>query len=178
MREFGAGSGSVSGSGDGNTVSASGTVVWIVGLPSSGKSTLAARVAEALGLAVVLDGDEVRHALRPVPGYSEGERDAFYETLARLGALIARQGHVVLVAATAHRRAFRERARELAPRFVEVFVDTPLDECRRRDTKGLYARGEHQLPGVGVPFEPPEAPDLRVRPNDTNAVQQILALIT
>ncbi|MDP1827665.1 MAG: adenylyl-sulfate kinase [Archangium sp.] len=156
----------------------SGTVVWITGLPSSGKSTLAALVAAAHGSAVVLDGDEVRAALRPVPGYGEAERDAFYETLARLAALLARQGHVVLVAATAHRRAFRDRARELAPRFVEVFVDTPLAECRRRDPKGLYARAEHQLPGLGVTFEPPESPDVRVLPDDPGAVQRILACLT
>lgn len=147
----------------------SGVVVWFTGLPSSGKTTLAAKVAAALQQrhsVVLLDGDDVRAALRPEPGYSEEERDAFYETLARLAALIAEQGQVVLVPATAHLRFFRERARTLAPAFLEVFVDTPLEECVRRDSKGLYALGGPEVPGVGVPFEPPESAEVVVRPGD------------
>jgi adenylylsulfate kinase len=146
-----------------------GVVVWFTGLPSSGKSTLAAKVAQALSgraSVITLDGDEVRAALRPAPGYAEAERDAFYESLARLAALAARQGHVVLVSATANRRAFRERARALAPAFLEVFVDTPSDECRKRDAKGLYARGEAQLPGVGVVYEPPLSAEVVATPAD------------
>jgi adenylylsulfate kinase len=142
-----------------------GLVVWLTGLPSSGKSTVARRTAALLRPELpvaVLDGDEVRAALRPQPGYDDAGRDAFYETLAR-------QGLVVLVPATAHRRAFRDRARDLAPDFLEVLVDTPLEECRRRDAKGLYARaaeGTTALPGIGVAFEPPPHPDLVVRPAD------------
>lgn len=144
----------------------SGVVVWFTGLPSSGKSTLARKVAARLDRPVLLDGDEVRACLRPEVGYSDVERDAFYESLARLAALIASQDHVVLVPATANLNFFRLRARALAPRFVEVFVDTPLDECRRRDAKGLYARGEAQLPGTGVVFEVPTSPDVVIRPGD------------
>ena len=145
-----------------------GVVVWFTGLPSSGKSTLAERVRAALAsggrTAVRLDGDEVRQALVPTPGHWPSERDAFYETLARLAALLARQGVVTLVAATAHRRAHRERARALAPRFLEVYVTTPREECERRDAKGLYALARAGkaplLPGVGVEYEPPAAPDV------------------
>ena len=112
----------------------SGVVVWFTGLPSSGKTTLAGRVARALAAAgrahCVLDGDAVRAALVPPPGYDAASRAAFYATLARLAALLARQGLVVLVPATAHRRAFRDDARALAPRFVEVFVSTDVDTCR------------------------------------------------
>ncbi|HEY6106413.1 MAG TPA: adenylyl-sulfate kinase, partial [Anaeromyxobacteraceae bacterium] len=86
---------------------AGGAVVWLTGLPASGKSTLAARLRErleALGrMAVVLDGDAVREALVPRPGYSAEEREAFYQTLASLAGLLARQGLSVLVAATAPR---------------------------------------------------------------------------
>jgi adenylylsulfate kinase len=149
-----------------------GIVVWLTGLPASGKSTLARAVAAQLAprAAVILDGDDVRAALHPSPGYDDESRAAFYETLAGVAALIARQGHVVLVPATAHRRAYRARARELAPRFLEVHVATPLAECRRRDPKGLYAHATPGLPGAGTPFETPEAPDLVVAGSDDAAV--------
>ena len=146
----------------------SGAVVWVLGLPSSGKSTLAARIAARLRAAdlqtALLDGDQVRAALDPRPGYDPESRSRFYGTLARLGALLAKQGLVAVIAATAHRRAFRERARALAPRFVEVFVDVPVDVCAARDTKGLYAAARRgalsDLPGVGSGFERPEHPDV------------------
>jgi len=145
-----------------------GAVAWITGLPSAGKSTLARRLRERLAEAgrpaLLLDGDEVREALVPAPGHLPAERDAFYETLARLAALAARQGLVAVVAATAHRRAHRERARGLAPRFVEVWVRTPPEECERRDARGLWAlhrAGKAPLlPGPGVPYEEPEAPEV------------------
>ena len=72
----------------------------------------------------------------------------------------------MLVPATANRRVFRERARALAPAFLEVFVDTPPDECRRRDAKGLYARGEARVPGAGVAYEPPMSAEVVVTPAD------------
>jgi len=147
-----------------------GVVTWFTGLPSSGKSTLAAEVAGELRLrgidAVVLDSDELRAAMVPPLGYDDASRDGLYATLANLAAMIARQGHVVLVPATAHRRAYREAARALAPLYLEVFVDTPLEECARRDTKGLYAAGTAQAPGVGVAYEPPVSPDVRVVMSD------------
>ncbi|HSM93232.1 MAG TPA: adenylyl-sulfate kinase [Anaeromyxobacteraceae bacterium] len=145
-----------------------GAVVWITGLPSSGKSTLARRIQARLrdaGLAAaVLDGDQVRAALDPRPGYDPESRSRFYGALARLAALLAKQGIVAIVAATAHRRAFRERARALAPRFLEVFVDVPLEACAARDAKGLYAAAQRgavtELPGVGAGFERPLDPDV------------------
>jgi adenylylsulfate kinase len=163
----------------------SGVVAWITGLPSAGKSTLARRVAErcrAAGLpCALLDGDEVRAALVPPPGYDDEARDRFYGTLARLAALLAGQGLVVVVAATAHRRAWRERARHGAPRFVEVLVATPLDACAARDAKGLYARaragGATALPGAGAEYEPPLAPDVvAAGGEDEAAAAQVAAL--
>lgn len=145
-----------------------GTVVWVSGLPSAGKSTfaehaLASFKAQAVG-ACLLDGDAVRACLVPKLGFLPEDRAHFYETLANLSALLARQGLVVLVAATAHARAFRERARAVAPAFVEVWVDTPLEECARRDTKGLYAAARsgaaHDVPGANETYEPPLAPDV------------------
>ena len=145
-----------------------GAVAWFTGLPSAGKTTLArrvqARLAGAGRAAVLLDGDEVRRALVPAPGYGEAERDRFYETLARLAALLAGQGLVVLVAATAHRRAHRERARALCSRFVEVWVAAPAGVCEARDAKGLWAAARAgaapDLPGPGVAYEPPARPEV------------------
>lgn len=141
-----------------------GVVVWFTGLPSAGKSTLAQavrqRLCEAGRPCVLLDGDDVRAALVPTPGHDEAGRAAFYGTLA----LLAHQGLVVLVAATAHRRSYREEARRLAPRFVEVYLDVPTTTCQARDAKGLYARAAagdvSQLPGAGAAYEPPEAPEM------------------
>lgn len=164
-----------------------GVVVWFVGLPASGKTTLARSVAAALVArdgerAVLLDGDEVRAVLRPAPRYDAGARDAFYATLASLAALLGQQGHVVLVAATAHLRRYRDAARALSPRFLEVLLDTSAQECARRDPKGLYARAQADpatstLPGVGVAFERPERPELVARPGDPDAAAHVLAAI-
>jgi adenylylsulfate kinase len=144
-----------------------GLVVWVTGAPSAGKSTLARRLLEDLRAsdiaACLLDGDDVRACLVPEVGYTPSERDAFYFTLANVAAMLARQSLVVLVAATAQCREFRARARELAPAFLEVWVDTPPDECARRDTKGLYAASRagalRDVPGANVAYEAPLNPD-------------------
>lgn len=136
------------------------TVVWFTGLPASGKTTLAEGVRDRLG-GVLLDSDVLREVLE-TDDYAD--RDAFYRRLGTLAAMLARQGHLVLVAATAPRRVHRATARALAPRFVEVHVATPRDECERRDPKQLYAAARAGraplLPGVGVPYEAPLAPDV------------------
>jgi len=161
-----------------------GVVVWITGLPSAGKSTFAERLRVALRAleldACVLDGDAVRDCLVPAPGYSADERADFYETLARLAALLAKQEMIVLVPATAHRRAFRQRARALAPRFLEVWVATPLADCQVRDTKGLYAGSRSgqalNVPGVDEEYEPPSNADVVARGGtDAEAVAEVVA---
>ncbi len=149
-------------------VQAAGAVVWLTGLPSSGKSTLARALrAELAGrghAASVLDGDEVRAALFPKLGYGDADRDAFYATLAHLAAIFAEQGLIAIVAATAHRARYRAEAKKLAPRFVEVLVDASEEACKARDAKGLYAevaRGDAaSLPGADLAYERPEAPDV------------------
>jgi adenylylsulfate kinase len=166
-----------------------GVVVWLTGLPASGKTTLARRIGGSLrerGVAsCLLDSDAVRgalvHSKRPL-GYDEADRRAFYETLARLAALLASQGLCVLVAATAHRRLYRAIARQLAPRFFEVHVATPLSDCERRDPKGLYraARADEasRLPGVGARYEPPVSPDAVAQGGeDSAAMGQIVELV-
>jgi adenylyl-sulfate kinase len=136
----------------------SGFTVWFTGLPSSGKSTLAAAVAQRLrtrGLSVeVLDGDEVRARLGGRLGFSKEDRD----------------GVVAIAAAISPYRAVRDEARAEIGRFVEVFVDCPLNVCMRRDVKGLYQKalaGEiPQFTGVSDPYEPPLAPEVVVRTHE------------
>jgi adenylylsulfate kinase len=164
----------------------SGVVVWITGRPSAGKSLFASRVRalfEAASVACcVLDGDEVRRAIVPPHGYDDASRDDFYLTLANLAALLASQGLVVIVPATAHLRLFRDRARALAPRFIEVWIDVSEEECARRDAKGLYAKvraGEAlSLPGADAVYEPPRAPDVVARGGeDREAAARVLSAV-
>jgi adenylylsulfate kinase len=165
----------------------SGPIAWITGLPGSGKSTFARlleiRLRQAARPAVILDSDEVRGTLVPPPDYSPAGRDAFYDTLARLAALLAKQGFPVIVAATANRRAFRERARHAVERFIEVYVATSAGECARRDPKGLYAAArsaqENTLPGAGEPYEIPESPDAIARDGeDEEALDRVVTLLS
>jgi len=145
-----------------------GGIIAITGRPQSGKSTLARAVVRRLRArgvaALALDGDAVRGALVPPPGYGEAEREAFYATLANLAGLLAAQGAWVAVAATQPFRRHREQLRARAPRSLEVFVDATREECEARDSKGLYARFREglapALPGAGVPYEAPERPDV------------------
>ena len=163
-----------------------GAVVYVTGLPAAGKSTLARALTVRLAAqgrpAVLLDGDAVRAALTPRPGYDAAGRAAFYRTLGDLSLLLAGQGLVAVVAATAHRRAFRDRVRAACPRFVEVLVDTPAEVCAARDPRQLWARaraGEApELPGAGLPYEPPLAPEVVARGGeDADAVEAVLAAL-
>jgi adenylylsulfate kinase len=162
-----------------------GAVVWVTGLPGSGKTTLARAIARALRLrdieTALLDGDELRIALGE-SGHDAAARDAFYVRLAGLAVRTARRGTIAIVAATANRRAHRDAARAAAPRFVEVHVATPMPACEERDPKGLYAAARAgrapSMPGVGVPYEPPLAPEVVAEDGfDAAAVARVLAML-
>ena len=157
-----------------------GAVVWFTGLPASGKSTLAravaARLREARREPVVLDGDDVRAALVPSPGHDPSARDGFYRTLGGLAGMLAQDGLIVLVAATAHQRAWRAHARGLAPRFVEVYLATPLGECRRRDHDLGLLRRLVRHRGARQPGRRRRVQALGVAPGgDARAIDAILA---
>jgi len=164
----------------------SGSLVWITGLPSAGKSVFG-RAAQAelytRGVAsCLLDGDEVRNALVPKHGYDAESREQFYATLGNLAVMLVQQSLVVLVAATAHRRVYRDAARARVECFLEVWIDTPLDEVRRRDTKGLYAGfsegSQRAVPGEDLAYEPPLAPDVVAHGGaDPDALTRVLALL-
>lgn len=144
-----------------NTTNRPGFVIWLTGRPAAGKTTLAREMRQLLaeqGIhTVILDSDELRKIVTPRPEYSEEERNWFYEVVALLAAWLARNGVNVLIAATAHRRLYRDQARVLIQRFAEVYIDCPVAMCRQRDRKGLYTQVAANLPGVGVPYEAPLA---------------------
>ncbi|MDX1664701.1 MAG: adenylyl-sulfate kinase, partial [Candidatus Promineifilaceae bacterium] len=147
-----------------------GFVIWLTGLPASGKTTVAralqAELARRGEEALLVDSDVLRGALTPEPVYTEAERERFYRVLVYVARWLAARGISTLIAATAHRRSYRDLARAAVPRFAEVFVATRLAVCQQRDPKGIYrlaARGEaHSVPGVGVPFEAPAAPEATI----------------
>jgi adenylylsulfate kinase len=147
-----------------------GFAIWLTGLPSSGKSTLAyalSRLLAGRGIETqVLDSDVLRHRLTPNPTYSSEERDWFYDVVIFLAELLAKNRVNVLIAATASRRAYRRAARERIVRFAEVHVDCAPQVCRMRDPKGLWERADRgeitTLPGAGAPYEPPGSPEVHV----------------
>ncbi len=145
-----------------------GFVWWFTGRPASGKTTLATRVQHTLAERGIhtqlLDSDELRKVLTPQPIYSERERDWFYATLRYIATMLAQNGVNVLIAATATKRCYRDLTS--LSHFAEIYVDTNVEICARRDPKGLYARSAvgdvATLPGVGVAYEPPLGPAVRV----------------
>lgn len=167
-------------------VGAPGFAVWLTGLPSSGKTTLARVLSRLLAgrslPTLVLDSDELRQQLTPKPTYSPEERDWFYGVVAWLAALLAENGMNVLIAATAPRRDYRQAARRRIVRFAEVYVECSPAVCRKRDPKGLWRRAaEGQiegLPGADAPYEPPLSPEARVdtaRTTPEEAAGRVLA---
>jgi adenylyl-sulfate kinase len=155
---------------------ARGFTLWLTGLSGAGKSTLAAAVSKELrdrGIPVeVLDGDEVRQNLSKGLGFSREDRDTNIRRIGYVAKLLARNGIAVITAAISPYRAIRDEVREEIGAFVEVYVKASLDQCIRRDTKGLYRRalaGEiPQFTGVSDPYEEPLSPELVI---DTESEQ-------
>lgn len=148
-----------------------GFALWITGLPASGKSTLAGALARALSARgtppAVLESDLLRRVLTPRPRYDEEERAFFYGAMVYIGRLLTEHGVSVIFDATANRRAYRDRARKEIPRFLEIYVDTPLAVCVARDPKGIYRKAQEgaavAVPGVQAVYEPPLRPEVVVK---------------
>jgi bifunctional enzyme CysN/CysC len=161
-----------------------GATVWFTGLSGSGKSSIAVEVEQTLVAggrpAYLLDGDNVRHGLNADLGFSAGDRTENIRRVGEVARLLADAGVVALVPVISPYRLDRERARRIHEavglRFLEVFVDTPLEVCEARDPKGLYAKARSgQLPGftgIDDPYEEPEHPDLRLTPADGDPAAQ------
>jgi bifunctional enzyme CysN/CysC len=148
-------------------------VVWLTGLPGAGKTT-AARALERelfeLGCStMLLDGDQLRHGLTGDLGFAAEDRRENVRRVGEVARLFFEQGSIVLCSLVSPFRRDRDRVRSILPEgaFIEVHVECGLDECRRRDPKGLYARADRgdlpELTGVSSPYEAPERPELVVR---------------
>src|SRR5204863_7223494 len=151
-----------------------GATVWFTGLPSSGKSTIAAALEERLAAlgqpAYLLDGDNLRHGLCGDLGFDREARAENVRRAAEVARLFADAGTISLVSLISPYASDRMLVRQLHEAdglpFVEVWVDTPLEECERRDVKGLYARARRGeitgMTGIDDPYEPPDTPDVRL----------------
>ena len=147
-------------------------VLWFTGLPGSGKTTTARAMERRLFAegfqTMLLDGDQVRHGLNGDLGFKPEDRAENIRRVGEVAALFFRQGCITLCTFVSPFKADRDRARALIPegRFIEVFVDTPLEECQRRDPKGLYARAKRgeisDMTGISSPYEAPDDPEIRV----------------
>ena len=165
-----------------------GATVWLTGLPSAGKTTIAYELASRLraeGHRVeVLDGDEIREFISAGLGFSREDRHTNVQRIGFVAELLARNGVKALVPVIApytdSRDAVRKRHEENGTPYLEIHVATPVDVCSERDVKGLYAKqaaGELSgLTGVDDPYEEPEAPDLRIEAQN-QTVQESAAAV-
>lgn len=165
-----------------------GATLWFTGLSGSGKSTVATAVESALvqagRSAYRLDGDNLRHGLNADLGFSTEDRDENVRRVGEVAALFADAGTVALVALVSPFREARELVRAAHARaglpFCEIWVNTSLEECQRRDPKGLYqrsARGEVTgMTGLASPYEAPRQPELQL-PLDRLALPEAVSLV-
>jgi bifunctional enzyme CysN/CysC len=164
--------------------------LWFTGLSGSGKSTIANLLEKHLHAdgkhTYILDGDNVRHGLNRDLGFTEADRVENIRRVAEVAKLLVDAGLIVIVAFISPFRAERQLARSLFDpgEFLEVYVDTPLEECERRDVKGLYAkarRGElKNFTGIDSDYEPPHSPEIHLRTVGTrpeSCVDQIVHLL-
>ena len=161
-------------------------LLWFTGLSGSGKSTIAdAMEAECLRLgihAVSLDGDAMRMRLSADLGFTEADRDEHLRRVGEVANLMLDAGLVVLAAFVSPLKSQRLRIRELVGenRFMEIYVNTPLEVCEQRDIKGLYKKARAgeivHFTGISAPYEAPEFPDVTLDTSGMNVDQAIEAL--
>lgn len=158
-------------------------VLWLTGLSGSGKSTIALRVMDILekrGMRVEhLDGDTIRDIF-PQTGFSRDERNAHVRRVGYLASRLEKNGVIVVASLISPYQESRDFVRGLCANFVEVYVATPLEECERRDVKGLYAKARQgelkNFTGISDPYEPPRNPELVIDTSETS-VEEAAALV-
>ena len=154
-------------------------VIWFTGLSGSGKSTIAncleRKLLERGCRTTLLDGDNVRHGLNRDLGFSEADRVENIRRVGEVAKLMTNAGLIVITAFISPFTAERDLARSILPpgEFIEVFVDTPLDVCEKRDPKGLYGRARAgEIPnftGITSPYQAPEFPEIRLETTRSSA---------
>jgi bifunctional enzyme CysN/CysC len=164
-----------------------GYILWMTGLSSAGKTTIATELERELfnlgRQAYVLDGDNIRHGLGADLGFSPKDRTENIRRVSQVAKLFADAGIICITAFISPYRADRELARQIMPegRFIEVYVNAPLEVCEKRDPKGLYAKARAKqikdFTGISAPYEPPLRPDIELRTDQVSAnecVAQVL----
>lgn len=162
-------------------------VLWLTGLSGSGKSTIANLVERALWSegkhTYILDGDNIRHGLSNDLGFTAEDRIENIRRVSEVSRLMTDAGMIIIVSLISPYQGERERARRtVGDEFVEVFIDTPLEECERRDPKGLYKRaraGEIRgMTGVDSPYEAPNNPEIHVRTMERTPEESALFIVS
>ena len=160
-------------------------VIWLTGLPASGKTTLARHIYRYLvgkGYRVEwLDSDDLRRVLTPNPKYSEEERDWFYDVLVWIASLLYRNGVTVIISATGNKRRYRDKLREMVENFIEIYLKCDLEVCIRRDYKGIYEKAfkglSDTVPGIGSKYEAPLKPELVVETDKYGVEESVKRII-
>ena len=167
-------------------------VIWVTGMPGSGKSTLSTALKERVPDVVVLRMDDLRRIVTPEPDYSDRERELVYRTIVYTAQTLYELGHNVIIDATGNRRSWRELARQLVPDFIEIYVKCSVKVCIEREKtrterygapKDIYDKGGKgaPVPGVSVPYEEPENPEVVVdteKETPEEAVKRIIKFIS
>ncbi|MBI3593248.1 MAG: adenylyl-sulfate kinase [Nitrospirae bacterium] len=164
-----------------------GLVIWITGLPGSGKSTVADGIKNRFPEFVVLRMDELRRIVTPEPSYSESERDMVYRAIVYTAKTISGLGHHVIIDATGNMRKWRDLARQLIPKYAEIYLKCSIDVCATREVsrkdkhgapKDIYKKGKAgwPVPGVRVPYEEPLNPELTID-TDKTSLDETLSVI-
>jgi adenylyl-sulfate kinase len=164
-----------------------GYVVWFTGLSAAGKSTIATELERELFArgkhAYVLDGDNMRHGLCSDLGFAPEDRKENIRRIGEVAKLFAEAGFVCITAFISPYRSDREIARRIAPegKFIEVYVNTPLEVCEQRDPKGLYAKARKgtikEFTGISAPYEPPAKPEVELRPDQLNVAECVSVIV-
>ncbi len=164
-----------------------GIMIWMTGLSGSGKSTVAIGVERELHkrgiLCRILDGDNIRAGINSNLGFSEEDRRENIRRIAEIGKLFVDTGIVTIACFVSPTLELRQMAREIIGEkdFREVYIATPLEECERRDVKGLYARARRgevkDFTGISAPFEPPAAPDLSLDTSRMTLEEEVKAVV-
>jgi adenylylsulfate kinase len=164
-----------------------GVVLWFTGLSGSGKSTLAGAVEERLfergHLCLVLDGDNIRHGLNKNLGFSPEDREENIRRIGEVAKLCTDAGIVAMTAFISPYRADRDKARSLleSGRFIEIYVEVPLDIAEERDPKGLYKKaraGEiKEFTGISAPYEEPLSPEIKINTGELDLPQSVNKVI-
>ena len=164
-----------------------GMVLWITGLPGSGKSTIANAIKDLHPGFTILRMDELRKTVTPVPSYSDFERELVYRSIVYLAKKITELGHNVIIDATGNMKRWRDFARQLIPGYYEIYLKCSIEECIKRERqrgqsheapRDIYQKGEKgwPVPGMDAPYEEPVNPEVVINVEIFSVKQAVLLI--